>query len=210
VPGTNISRSLVVVGCEFAFPINYLVGKHWQLTSSPATVKSYSKGLATWLGVCHEIAILLVLEQCTWHRALINSRLPDPKVYSPSDIVFTRHATWLDAAKGCVSKLEYKFTGPWRIVESLKGASYAIEHCQKPSQKEKKHASDLTPYPPKLIPFEPIDGANNRYGQLYKPIGANPFKEASLKGFEPPTPFRAPQNFINLGNHNEFLMAHLG
>ena len=42
VPGTDISRSLVAVGREFAFPIDYSAGKHWQLTSSPSTVESYS------------------------------------------------------------------------------------------------------------------------------------------------------------------------
>jgi hypothetical protein len=134
----------------------------------------------------------------------MNSRCPDPRVYLPGDIVFARHATWLDAAKGPVGKLKHKFTGPWHVIESLKGASYAIKHCLKPSRKEKKHASDLTPYPSKLIPFKPVDGANNCYGQLYKPIGANPFKQAGLKVFKPPTPFCAPQNFINLGDHNDF------
>jgi hypothetical protein len=167
VPSTNNSCTLVTVGREFAFPIDYLVGKHWQLTSSPATVESYSKELATQLGACRKIAELLILEQRKWHQALINSRRPNPIVYLPSDIVFARCATWSDAAKGCIGKLEYKFTGPWRIIESLKGASYTIEHCLKPSRMENKHASDLTLYPPKLIPFKPINCDNNRYGQLY-------------------------------------------
>ncbi len=46
VPGTDISHSLVAVGREFAFPIDYSSGKNWELTSSPATVESYSKDLA--------------------------------------------------------------------------------------------------------------------------------------------------------------------
>jgi hypothetical protein len=41
VPGTEISRSLVAVSQEFAFPIDYLSSKHWELTSSPMTVESY-------------------------------------------------------------------------------------------------------------------------------------------------------------------------
>jgi hypothetical protein len=94
----------------------------------------------------------------------------------PANIIFTRHATCSDASKGRVGKLEYKFTGPWQIIESLKGALYAIKHCLTPTWKEKKHASDLTLYPSELIPFKPIDGADTRYGQLYKPIGAHPFK----------------------------------
>ncbi len=194
----------MAVGREFAFPIDYSAGKHWQLTLSPSTVESYSKDLATRLSACHEIVELLVSKQREWHRLLVNLQRQDPRIYSHGDIVFARRATRSDASRGRVGKLVYKFTGPWRIVESLKGASYAIEHCLKPSRREKKHASDLTPYPPELIPLQPIDGADNRYGQLYKPIGANPFKEAGLKGFEPPVPFHAPATFIDVGNHTTF------
>ena len=39
IPGTDISRSLVAVGLEFAFPIDYSTNKHWELTSSPTSVK---------------------------------------------------------------------------------------------------------------------------------------------------------------------------
>ncbi len=81
--------------------------------SYPATVESYSKALATRLSTCRKIADLLVSETRDWHRALVDSRCPDPGVYSPGDIVFARRATRLDASKGRIGKLEYKFTGPW-------------------------------------------------------------------------------------------------
>jgi hypothetical protein len=35
IPGTNISCSLVAVGCEFVFPNDYSTNKHWEFTSSP-------------------------------------------------------------------------------------------------------------------------------------------------------------------------------
>ena len=41
VPGTDISRSMVAVGCEFAFPIDFSTGKHAKLYSVPGTVESY-------------------------------------------------------------------------------------------------------------------------------------------------------------------------
>jgi hypothetical protein len=113
VPGMDISRSLVAVGREFAFPIYYSSSKHWELTSSPATVESYSKDLAERLGACCEIAMLLVGEQREWHQELVNSRHRDPCVYSLGDIVFTCCATHSDAAHGWVGKLEYAFTRPW-------------------------------------------------------------------------------------------------
>jgi hypothetical protein len=129
VPGTDISRSLVAVGREFTFPIDYSSRKHWELTSSLMMVESYSKDLAEWFGTCPKIAMLLVGEQCEWHQELVNSRRRDPHIYSPGDIVFARCATPSYAACGWVGKLEYAFTGLWRILETLHGGSYSIEHC---------------------------------------------------------------------------------
>jgi hypothetical protein len=68
---------------------------------------------------------------------------------------------------------------------------YKLEHCLTKS-KEKKHASDLTPYPVKLIPFQSLDGANNQYGQLYWKFKEHPYKEVGIKGFMPQTPFAIP------------------
>jgi hypothetical protein len=45
-----------------------------------------------------------------------------------------------------------------------------------------------------LIPFQPVDGADILYGQIYKPISAHPFKEAGLKGFSPNQPFKVAAN----------------
>jgi hypothetical protein len=184
VPGTDISRSLVAVGREFAFPIDYSSGKHWELTSSPTTVVSYSKELATRLSACQEVSKLLVEEQRSYHRELVNACRPDPHVYSVGNVVFARRAVRSDAKRGIVDKLQYAFTGPWRVSAILTGASYELEHCDS-KRKEKKHTSDLSPYPVELIPFQPVDGADTRYGQLFKPISAHPFKEAGIKGFTP-------------------------
>jgi hypothetical protein len=142
VPGTDLSRSLVAVGRKFAFPIDYSRSKHWELTSSPATVDMYSKQLAERLTACCKIALLLVREQCEWYRALINSHCRDPCVYSPGDIVFARRATCSDAAHGRVGKLEYAFMGPWRITASLHGRSYSLKHCHNAARTKKKHAAD--------------------------------------------------------------------
>jgi hypothetical protein len=110
------------------------------------------------------------------------------------DIVFARRAVRSSAAREVVDKLQFAFTGPWCITALLKGASYELEHCQKPGRKEKKHASVLSPYPLKLIPFQPVDGADTRYGQLDKPITAHPFKEAGIKGFSPIQPYQVTTN----------------
>jgi hypothetical protein len=98
----------------------------------------------------------------------------------------------------------HPFTGPWRIVKSLPGASYEIELCRKPSRCDKKHAADLSPYPPELIPFEPLDSADNRYGQLHKRIGISPYKEAGIEGFIPPRPFQIASHYLTKGDYRDF------
>ena len=59
-----------------------------------------------------------------------------------------------------------------------------------PGKRDKKHAADLSPYPLELIAFQPLDGADTRFGQLYKPITAEPFASARLKGFLPSNPYQ--------------------
>jgi len=98
-----------------------------------------------------------------------------------------------DAKKGIVDKLQYAFTGPWRVTAILTGASYELAHCDS-KQTGKNNASDLSPYLVELIPFQPVDGADTRYGQLYKPISAHPFKEAGIKGFTPTQPYKVTSN----------------
>jgi hypothetical protein len=98
----------------------------------------------------------------------------------------------------------HPFTGPWQIVKSLEGASYELEFVGNPSCREKKHASDLSPYPPELIPFQPLDTADSRYSQLYRPIGKSPYKEAGINGFTPPQPFRIVSHFLTKGDFRDF------
>jgi hypothetical protein len=130
-------------------------------------------------------------------------RWPDPKIYSVGDIFFACWAVRSDAARGQVDKLTHPFTGPWRIIAKLYGASYEVKHCTSKAQ-DKKHASDLSPYPVKLIPFRPLDDADNQFGQLYCKFKEHPYKEAKIKGFTPPTPFIAPSQFFTTDNSLRF------
>ncbi len=63
-----------------------LTNKHWEPTSSPNSVESYSQGLATRLAALREVAHLLVQEQWAYYCKLINSRQLDP------------HTTWLETS----------------------------------------------------------------------------------------------------------------
>jgi hypothetical protein len=204
VPGTDISRSMVAVGREFTFPIDFLLGKHAGLYSPRGTVESYAKQLSERLSSCRMIADLLVRKQRCWHRELVNSRRPDPCVYEVGDIVFARRATRSDSKRGRVDKLMHPYTGPWRIVKSLPGASYQLEFATNTKRCNKKHASNLLPYPLKLIPFAPLDNPDNRYSQLHKPFGTMPYKEAGIIGFRPPQPFAIALHFARRGDFKDF------
>jgi hypothetical protein len=199
IPGMDLSRYFVTLGREFQFPINFSANKHFKLTSTPSTIALYSRELATRLSALQKVASLLVKEQRAYHRKFVNSRWPDPKIYSVDDIVFARQAVCSDVAQGQVNKLTYPFTGPWRIIAKLYGASYKVEHCTS-KVRDKKHTSDLSPYPVELIPFRPLDGADNQFGQLYRKFEDHPYREAGIKGFTPPTPFIAPSQFLTTDN----------
>jgi hypothetical protein len=92
------------------------------------------------------------------------------------------------------------FTGPWQIVESPSGTSHTLKFTSNPKQRKKKQASNLLPYLPELIPFQPVDGHDNQYSQLYKPIQKSSYKEAGINGFEPPQPFAINVHFARRGN----------
>jgi hypothetical protein len=88
IPGTDLSRCFVALGREFQFPIDFSADKHMELTSTPASVTSYSRDLATRSSALREVAALLVDKQRAYHREFINARRPDPKIYSVGNTVF--------------------------------------------------------------------------------------------------------------------------
>ena len=89
----------------------------------------------------------------------------------------------------------YHFTGPCLITAKLDGASYKIKHVAT-KWKDNKHTSDFSPYPAESIAFQPLDGADNQYGQTHRKIFDHLYKEAGIKGFTPPNPFWVSTNFI--------------
>jgi hypothetical protein len=141
------------------------------------------------------VAELLVKEQHVYHCEHIHSHRPDPKIYLVGDIVFACQAVRSDATRGQLDKLTYPFTRLWRVIAKLHNTLYKLKHCLTKS-KEKKHTSDLSPYPVELIPFQPLDGADNQYGQLYQKFKGHPYGEVGIKWFMPPTPFAIPIQFL--------------
>ena len=187
VVGTDISRSLLVVGREFQFPIDFSADEHHILTSNSAKTHSYAASQADLLTYSRAVAQELIHHHRAYHREYVNSRRPNPRLYTVGDVVFARRAVKSIASRGLVGKLMNSFTGPWIITEKLAGSSYSLRH-QISGKIGKRHAAHLSPYPRELLPFAPIDGADNRLGQIYTPIQADPYKNAGISGFKPVQP----------------------
>ena len=74
VSGTDISRSLVALGREFSFPIDFTVPQKFSLDLSPSAVESYASTLSSTLSKSREIFEILINEHRAYHRELRNSQ----------------------------------------------------------------------------------------------------------------------------------------
>ena len=180
---------MVVCGCNFAFPIDFSSTTAVRLTSSKKWIESYAAHQAKLLQCGRAIAKLLVQEVRDYHRERVNALRPDPRVYSIGDKVFARQTVQSNKAKGRVNKAKYHLTGPWRVTAKLPGSSFEIKH-ELTGAVSKRHAAWLSPMPPELVPYAPVDGPDSRYGQLYKPLSGDAYKAAGIDGWLPPTPLR--------------------
>ncbi len=55
-----------------------------------------------------------------------------------------------------------------------------------------------------LIPCQPLGGPDTRYGQIHKPITAQPFKEAGINGFQPMLPYKVSAWFLTTEQASDF------
>ena len=189
IPMTDISRSLVVCGREFTFPIDFSSAQAVRLTTDKKWIESYAASQADLMKCMRAVATLLVETVRSYHRERVNRLRPDPRIFAIDSIVMARRKVQSKKSIGRVDKVEYAFTGPWRVTKKLDGGSYEIKH-EHTNVIGKRHAAHLTPVPPEMQAFLPVDGADTRYGQLYKPISGKAYKDAGIKGFVPPLPFQ--------------------
>jgi hypothetical protein len=73
------------------------------------------------------------------------------------------------------------------VIRRLKGASYECKHTAS-GKIDKFHAAHLSPVPQELVPYSPVDGPDNRFGQIHKPLSPDAYKAAGIEGFAPPSP----------------------
>ena len=65
--GTDMSRSLLVTGREFNFPIDFSTEQHQLLTSTPLIVNSFAADQARLLSYDRALAKELIYHHRAWH-----------------------------------------------------------------------------------------------------------------------------------------------
>ena len=190
VAGTDLSRSLLVVGREFRFPIDISNNRHLTLDVNESSVESYAKDLTSLLEKCRDVYALLISEHRAMHREYRNAQLSNPKKFKLHDIVFMNVQVQSKAKQGKVAKLSYTRRGPYKIINSYPSGSYELELVSNPSAaRVKKHGSQLILCPKDLLPHQPIQSSDQIFSEFNKKTLPNPFKEAHIEGYTPATPW---------------------
>jgi hypothetical protein len=192
VSGTDLSRSLLVVGREFQFPIDFESNRHVTFSKTPNQVKLFADNLTDLLLKSREIYLILINEHRTLHRELRNAQIDKPREFNIGDVVFTNVQVQSKKGKGVVQKLAYVKRGPYEVIKDYKGGSYELKPLTGSSNITiKKHGSDLYLCPKSLVPHKAITSSDLNFGNLNKPSISDPFRLIGLEGYEPATPWTA-------------------
>ena len=192
ITGTDLSRSLLVVGREFKFPIDISNNRHITHHIDETNIRSFASDLSELLTKCREIYILLIQERRAMHREYRNAQLKNPNKFKMNDIVFTNVQIQSNAKKGKVKKLSYSRRGPYTVIKVHPSGSYDLTLTSSTSSAViKKHGSELILCPQHLIPHQPIKSSDQIYSEFNKPIIENPFSQAFIEGYTPSNPWEA-------------------
>jgi hypothetical protein len=191
IAGTDLSRSLLVVGREFHFPIDFTSRKHITFQVDKAGIESYASDMLKLMEKSQSVYKLLIHEHRAYHRELRNAQIKNPRTFKINDIVFARVQVQSIASRGQVKKLRYVTRGPYKVIKSYPSGSYEIE-LLKSKATIKKHGSDLFLSPLVIHPYEPLQQSDRAFGELDKKLSDNPYAVADIDGFVPSQPWAAP------------------
>ena len=191
VVGTDISRSLLVTGREYRFPIDIADSKHVTFNINETKLRSFARDLTTLLTKCREIYKVLIEEHRAMHREYRNSQLSNPKKFKINDIVFSNVQIQSSSKSGKVKKLSYTRRGPYKITKCYPSGSYDLKLVSSTSSAIiKKHGSELILCPQELIPHKPIQSSDTIYSEFNKKVSSNPFSHIFIEGYTPAQPWR--------------------
>ena len=199
VVATDIFWSLVIIGCEFQFPINFCTDFHWIITSNPTRVTNYESDQARLLLCTRAIDRKLIHHHRIYACEYINSHFSNTRLYSYGNMLFAKRAVKYDKQQVPVVKLMNSFTGPCWVTKSLHSISYKLVHCNT-YRPENRHSDHLSPFPQELIPFQPVNGDDIYFGQMYAPIQAHPYEESGIKVFTPTEPLKSASHLYGISS----------
>ena len=215
VSRTDLSRSLLVCGREFKFPIDFEDRKHTQnMTIEPVRIHSFAEDLLQLLSKSREIYKILIQEHRTLHRELRNSQIMNPRKFQLDDIVFTIVESKSNSKKGISAKLQYTRRGPYKITKVLQGGSYILQKLNSPKSSStiKKHGNHIYHCPSEIIPFKPTSTSDQNFASLDKKTQESPYQMLGIRNYEPAQPFSthaaaalshiSPQNPERISNVN--------
>ena len=99
VPMTDITRIMIVCGCQWSFPIDVSHATAVRLTRDKKWADIYAANQARVLLHSDEIASLLIDQTRAYHREKMNQLRPDPLQYKVGDLVLAKRAVKSNKAK---------------------------------------------------------------------------------------------------------------
>ena len=126
VIGTNLSCSLVAVGREFHFPIDFENRRHISFSSNKNKICTYTEDLLYTLEKCQYVYQLLISQQREYHREYRNSQLNDPKKCKVKNIDFARFQVQSSLKTRRVKKLTYQLQGLYKVTKLYPSGSYEL------------------------------------------------------------------------------------
>jgi hypothetical protein len=129
--GTDLSRSLLTVGREFRFPIDFEADRRVSFETSDKEKKLFAKNLTDLLLKSREIYLLLIAEHRAAHREYRNAQIDNPRKFKLGDVVFTNVQVQSKAKAGTVAKLAYIKRGPYKIIQTGAPSRLVSSHYKK-------------------------------------------------------------------------------
>ena len=127
VTATDLSRSLLAVGREFQFPIDFTSRYHITYDTDESQVRKYADELCDLLTKSREIYEILISEHRAMHREYRNAQLNQVRKFKTGDIVFTNVQVQSRKSSGTVAKLAYIRRGPYKIIKSFSSGTYQLQ-----------------------------------------------------------------------------------
>ena len=180
ISGTDISKSLLVMGREFNFPIDFATDKTFSTNNEPEVIFEYTKELVDILKESREIYRILIDEHRAMHREIKNSQIQVERKFKVGDIVLARKQVQSNKAKGKVDKSQYASSGPWIVILDYGNGTYLLQHHKNKNKTEKRHASMIDLCPSYFLPQKPLAGTDNSYSEINKEIRHDRFKSAGI------------------------------